>query len=343
MNKLRKIGITALAGSLASVSAAQAGSMAVSGSAELTWIGQDADEVTGNPIGQKKNLSFSGSGELDNGWTFGVMHAMNDAMSGLSSSNVTLTMGSLGTIAFDAGTGGYGGTAVDNVVPTAWEEADDGFSTGMSDIGAVSGSKNILNYTTPAHGTTGSKLSLTWAPRTGAAHVADGGSGKTDGGRGYDIAVVLINAGGVTIGGAVSEIEVENKTARTGGSHAGSHEDEWEATAYVKAAFGPISLGIQQSAESTGTNKSTGIAHKKSAAGGIAINLMDNFSIGYQKLKSYVDMNTDYEKIAATFEGYTAAYNMGPLAIKYKDNEVTNLNNTDGNDSQKEVSISMAF
>ena len=110
---MRKIGITALAGSLASVSAAQAGSMAVSGSAELTWINQDADEVTGNPIGQKKNLSFSGSGELDNGWTFGVMHAMNDAMSGLSSSNVTLTMGSLGTIAFDAGTGGYGGTNIE--------------------------------------------------------------------------------------------------------------------------------------------------------------------------------------------------------------------------------------
>lgn len=72
MNKLKKIGITALAGTLASLSAAQAGSMSVSGSAEVSYVQRDSDEITGNPIGMNKNISFAGSGELDNGWTVSV-------------------------------------------------------------------------------------------------------------------------------------------------------------------------------------------------------------------------------------------------------------------------------
>ena len=42
MDNLKKIGITALAGTLASVSAAQAGSMSVSGTAELTYTQLDS-------------------------------------------------------------------------------------------------------------------------------------------------------------------------------------------------------------------------------------------------------------------------------------------------------------
>ena len=57
MDKLRKIGLSALAGTLASFSAS-AGEMSVSGSAEVTWSQQDNDEVTGNPLGSNKNLTF---------------------------------------------------------------------------------------------------------------------------------------------------------------------------------------------------------------------------------------------------------------------------------------------
>ena len=67
MNNLRKIGITALAGTLASVSAAQAGSMSVTGTAELSYVQKDSTELTGNPIGMGKDITFKGSGELDNG------------------------------------------------------------------------------------------------------------------------------------------------------------------------------------------------------------------------------------------------------------------------------------
>ena len=60
MNKLKKVGLSALAGTLASLSA-QAGELAVTGSAEISYVQRDGDEITGTPIGMKKNIGFAGS------------------------------------------------------------------------------------------------------------------------------------------------------------------------------------------------------------------------------------------------------------------------------------------
>ena len=68
MNNKLKLGVSALCGSLAAVSAANAGDLTVSGGADLTWQSMD-DTTTGNPIGIGSNYGLSGSGELDNGWT----------------------------------------------------------------------------------------------------------------------------------------------------------------------------------------------------------------------------------------------------------------------------------
>jgi len=71
MNKLTKVGLSALCGSLASISAANAGTMEVLGTATATWT-QLGGKVTGNPIGMNTGLTFKGSGELDGGQTFSV-------------------------------------------------------------------------------------------------------------------------------------------------------------------------------------------------------------------------------------------------------------------------------
>ena len=86
MDKLKKVGLSALAGTLATLSAAQAGSMSVSGTAEVSYVQRDSDEVTGNTIGMSKDITFNGSGELDNGWTVSVMHELTDAAAWASSS-----------------------------------------------------------------------------------------------------------------------------------------------------------------------------------------------------------------------------------------------------------------
>ena len=71
MNKFKKIGLSALCGSLASVSAVSAGSIDVTGSALMTYTSLGG-QTTGNPIGMSTGLTFTGNGELDGGQTFSV-------------------------------------------------------------------------------------------------------------------------------------------------------------------------------------------------------------------------------------------------------------------------------
>ena len=183
MDGLRKIGITALAGTLASVSAVQAGEMAVTGSAAITYVQKDNTEMTGNPIGMSKDLTFKGSGELDNGWTVSVMHDLTDAAAWASSS-LTIGMGSLGTIVVDQGTGADYGSALDNVVPQAFEEADAGMDTGLKVSGSAITPNGAITYKLPAF--SGLQLGGSYQPRSGAAANADGGTSEGSGKVGWE-------------------------------------------------------------------------------------------------------------------------------------------------------------
>ena len=95
MKNITKLGLTALAGSLVA-SSAFAGAMSVSGSAKITHASADETEVQGNSFSNSKGLSFSGSGELDNGWTVSTTYSMTN--SAFSSSQVTIDMGDQGTV-----------------------------------------------------------------------------------------------------------------------------------------------------------------------------------------------------------------------------------------------------
>ena len=105
MNKFKKIGLTALATSLVA-SSAYAAEVSVSGSAGMVFKtqagsgGQATDH--GKGLGTDNSLSFSASGEMDNGWSVSAATAFTDAAA-LSSSSVSVTMGSFGT--FKGGSG----------------------------------------------------------------------------------------------------------------------------------------------------------------------------------------------------------------------------------------------
>ena len=120
MNKLTKVGCSALCGSLAAITAANAGDLAVTGGIHVTYMSDG--NTTGNPIGMASAVTFSGTGELDNGWTYGLYTDFLD-QDAYSATRVNITMGGLGTIEFDQGNSGNGIAAYDNVMPTAWEEA----------------------------------------------------------------------------------------------------------------------------------------------------------------------------------------------------------------------------
>ena len=88
MNNIKKIGLTALAGSLVAISA-HAAEMTVSGATLLTYTSEDESEVTGNPMGMKTNLSFKASGEV-NGYNVSYMQTSKDQFAGMSSARLSV-------------------------------------------------------------------------------------------------------------------------------------------------------------------------------------------------------------------------------------------------------------
>ena len=142
MNNIKKIGLTALAGSLVT-SAAYAGALDVSGSAKITYKSQDETEVTGNSFSTGKGITFSGSGELENGFTMSYGYTMTDAA--FSSTSVNIDMGDAGTIGVSNSAGQAGLPAYDSVIPTAGEEVWDDVDS--DDNGIVTHSKvNSVDY-----------------------------------------------------------------------------------------------------------------------------------------------------------------------------------------------------
>jgi len=73
MNNYKKLGVSALAGTLASLTAMQAanaGAIDLTGSIDLSYVSNDTDESSGNPYGMSKDFTLGGSGEMDNGYSW---------------------------------------------------------------------------------------------------------------------------------------------------------------------------------------------------------------------------------------------------------------------------------
>jgi len=323
MDSLKKIGITALAGTLASLTAAQAGSMSVSGTAEITYTQLDSKVTSGNPIGMGKDITFNGSGELDNGWTVSVMHDLTDAAAWASSS-ITIGMGSLGTIVVDQGTGADYGSALDNVVPQAFEEADAGLDTGMRLSGSAITPNGSITYKLPAF--SGLQLGGSYQPRSGAAANADGGTTEGSGKGGWEYAADWSPemVPGLRVGGVIGTCEDCNQ----------GNKDTDEETFFATYAYGPLSIGYQVAEVDNGTKTYDTDVY------GVSFNVNDALSVSYQygETSGYgggIDQ--------AEFEGISAAYNIGPMAIKFTDNSGKQMNGTTNDDDNRELNLSMSF
>ena len=114
MTNIKKIGLSALAGSLVATSAF-AGALDVTGAAKLIYVSQDETETTGNPYSMSKGITFGGSGDLDNGMTINYSYTMSDAA--FSSSNLKLDMGDMGVASFGSESSPHGINAyTDNLI-----------------------------------------------------------------------------------------------------------------------------------------------------------------------------------------------------------------------------------
>ena len=121
MNNFKKLGLTALAGSLV-VSSAVAGEMSVAGGASI-GLKNTSKTASGKSWTMGNQLTFTGSGELDNGMTVSTGYTMTNAA--FSSTYVSLDMGDNGTLHFMNGASKAGLNKYKDVMPTAGEEVYD--------------------------------------------------------------------------------------------------------------------------------------------------------------------------------------------------------------------------
>ena len=98
MNNFKKIGLTALAGSLIATSAF-AGSMSVGGSAGIGYSGA-SNQSNANGWSSGDSLTFTGTGELDNGMTVTTYQEIDGGT--LDDRYVSVEMDGLGKITFNA-------------------------------------------------------------------------------------------------------------------------------------------------------------------------------------------------------------------------------------------------
>ena len=133
MNKLTKVGLTALATTLVS-SASFAGEMSVSGGASLSYTGLNTNSNT-NPWAMGDSVKFNGGGDLDNGMTVSVYYELDGGT--YDDYNLKIGMGDQGTISFSGNSSsGSGVDKLKDIVPNAYTpvyEATDAVDSGLID------------------------------------------------------------------------------------------------------------------------------------------------------------------------------------------------------------------
>ena len=160
---MKKLGLTALAGSLVA-SSAIAGALDVTGSSKITYASKHDSEVTGNPFSMSTGVTFAGSGDLDNGGTMSWTLATDNVA--FSSSNIKLDMGDSGSIHFGNASSVAGQKKYADVVPTAGEQVYDDVDTTDNGLADNVSNSNMLGYNGSFGGLT---VSLGWAKDSGGA------------------------------------------------------------------------------------------------------------------------------------------------------------------------------
>ena len=353
MNTLKKIGLTALGTSLVA-SSAIAADWSIGGDAGYTW---SSENIGGNAatdgIGYNHDITISGSGELDNGWSVSTtMIFVEDST--LSSSNVKVTMGSLGTVKVGQGTGSIG-ASFDSAIPTAWEENHDGMatSTAIDNIGA-SMDNGVIDYTSPAIdlGGVSATLMLAYNPDGSDTNAGEGGVSKSSVfGKGQAAGITLAFEG-LTLGAFGAEVD------KDGGSST-RDQDSFEGTWYAKYSAGPVSIGYQTAyidrgiAGAAAANNSSA---KTVAAGNgafesetmsIAFNVNENLSISWAELTETYDEQDDGTVGDADMDSTSLqfAYTMGSMSIKgYQTDEDNPGWDTDALSNEiTEIAVNFAF
>jgi outer membrane protein OmpU len=325
MNKLKTIGLSALAGSLAVATASNAVEYALTGDAYVSYSSEDStttETASGKHFAADMDLYTNASAELDNGFTVSFYQGINtNSTMAVTSAQVTLGMGSLGTLQLNEDFGSKA-NAIDDVMPNAmqetWDRVADINISNPSFFGFAT-AQGSVDYRIPTLDLGGVSINAAYtydpAANEESSNASSGGLTTSVGGE----AIVLEVSGmGLTLG--LGQEKVDN------GPTAGGDSEE-NVTGYVKYAQGPISVGYQEAYGNERHGSATSLTGQDNEAEfwGIAYTAGD-ISISYAE-SEYVNsaIGATAASLTQELEAIQASYTMGAMTIMASLSEGSNI------------------
>jgi len=323
MNKFKKIGLTALAASLVSVSA-NAGEMSVSGAASMNVGGYSGEGHDGGATFSMGNqITFTGGGELDNGMTVSLSFQLDNGTANAVAGNfddhsVTISSDAMGSLTLHGHGGGSATSAMDaTAAGNVWDTFDG--ATGGSGVVGVGHSNsapgnNALSYVMPTI-MDGVAVNLSYEPQS---------SGNTiDSGIGY--AVTYTGVEGLTLAYSSSD-EVGTTSALSGDQTA------WKAS----YAYGPITATITESE----FDVATAASDQDVSSMAVSYTISDEMSVTY----GTETIDTGGSGVDAEYDVISGSYTSGGMTISAARKTAENIDHSSNNNADLEYwSLGLAF
>ena len=320
MNNFKKIGLTALAGSLVATSV-YAGEISVAGSASLR-MSNHAGTDGGKTMAMGNQLTFTGSGEMDNGMNVALSFILDQGDNTVDAEAATTAAGTGGP--FDSHSITISSDAMGSVV-----FAGEGASSAQNTIDTTAAGDiwdNTFTYTGPTNSNAGNKT-LLWA----LPSFVDGLDTKvsyTGASAGMDsqISYALTYSG-------IEGASISYGMGETGGTDAAEGTDV--TTMKASFAFGPISAGmsINDYAAPTGTASEEQSSYK------VSYSITDELTVSYGSETH----ETNGQAFDEEFSQVSVAYTTGGLTVSASQTDAENATTSGNEEELWNVGLSFAF
>ena len=342
MNKLKQIGLSALAGSLAVATASNAVEYSLTGDAYVVFSSEDSnttDTASGKHFAADMDLYTNASTELDNGFTVSFFQGINtNSTMAVTTAQVTLGMGSLGTLQLNED-GGSKANAIDDVMPNAmqetWDRVADISRTDPSFFGG-STAQGSVDYRIPTQELAGLTINLaaTYDPNIDeeSSNASSGGLQTNVSGNAY---VLQVSAMGLEVG--LGQETLNNASGTAG-------DDEENTTGYVKYSNGPISIGYQEAYANNMHLQGTAGKDNEAEFWGIKYSA-DGIALSYAESEYLTKaQGANAASLTQELEAIQASYTMGSMTIMASLSEGTNIAAATGkNYEETSIAVNFAF
>ena len=301
---IKKIGLTALAGALVSVSA-NAAELSVTGGASIGFAGEEK-QATGNGWTMNDGITFSASAEMDNGWTVSTSMLIDSsdtaASYGIDNRSLTIDMGDSGSLTFNGDGGSSAVALMSDTTPTANEQAwDDVTDATVHNYDVASGNRDWFQYTNSSL-MDGVTLKADYVPSDGTVDIESSSSAT----------ISYTGIDGLTIGLGAGEDNGE-------GSAASIDVTVLNATYAMDA----ITVGWSSyEADSNAANSDITLT-----AMGISYAVSDDLSVSLNTSTHEIEGSSDQDSM-----GISASMTIGSMTLSANHNSIENVAGVEGTD-----------